>query len=66
MSSTDLLYHKSFMDEVKLTGMSGWEVNVVKDLENSSIHVAFTSRASGVWERRRLQLCRSCSDSRPA
>lgn len=54
------------MDEVKLTGMSGWEVNVVKDLENSSIHVAFTSRASGVWERRRLQLCRSCSDSRPA
>lgn len=35
------------MDEVKLTGMSGWEVNVVKDLENRSIHVAFTGEASG-------------------
>lgn len=32
------------MDEVKLTGMSGWEVNVVKDLENQSIHVAYSFR----------------------
>lgn len=46
-SVSGLLYHKSFMDEVKLTGMSGREVNVAKDLENWSIHVAFAGEASG-------------------
>lgn len=39
------------MNEVKLRGVSGWEVVVVKNLENRFIQVVLTGEAAGGCEK---------------